>query len=216
MNTSVPNTGLAPIANSERIVALDVIRGFALLGIFLMNIEWFNRPISELDAGMQAGISGFDYWSSWFVHVFVRGKFWTMFSLLFGMGFAVMLTRAEQAGRSFVGPYLRRTLALAVIGALHVIFIWTGDILVSYAAGAALLMVVFYTRPRILLVLAGLCGLLAVGFWLAERAGHEWLPWGAFLGFGIPLLVLGCVAAALRRWPISGKRARFQVEPSLR
>ena len=198
--------GLTPVAASERIVTLDVIRGFALLGIFLMNIEWFNRPISDLDAGMPAGVTGIDYWAGWFVHVFVRGKFWTMFSLLFGMGFAVMLTRAEQAGRSFVGPYLRRTLALAVIGALHFIFIWTGDILFSYAAGAALLMVVFYTRPRILLVLAGICGLLAAGFGLAERAGHEWLPWGAFLGFGIPLLVLGCVAAALRRWPISGLR----------
>jgi uncharacterized protein len=206
MNTSMSNTGLTPIAGSERIVTLDVIRGFALLGIFLMNIEWFNRPISDLDAGMPAGVSGIDYWAGWFVHVFVRGKFWTMFSLLFGMGFAVMLTRAEHAGRGFFAPYLRRTLALAVIGALHFIFIWTGDILFSYAAGAALLMVVFYTRPLILFVLAGILGLLAGTFGLAEYLGHELAPWGPFVGFGIALLVLACVTAALRRWPLSGLR----------
>uniref|UniRef100_UPI002FC6782F DUF418 domain-containing protein n=1 Tax=Hydrogenophaga sp. TaxID=1904254 RepID=UPI002FC6782F len=204
MNMS--DAGLKPIASNERIVTLDVIRGFALLGIFLMNIEWFNRPLSDLDAGMPAGVSGIDYWAGWFVHVFVRGKFWTMFSLLFGMGFAVMLTRAEHAGRGFFGPYLRRTLALAVIGALHFIFIWMGDILFSYATGAALLMVVFYTRPRILFILAGTLGLLAGAFGLAEFLGHELAPWGAFLGFGIALLLLAGVAAALRRWPVSGLR----------
>lgn len=206
MNASMSDTGLKPVASNERIVTLDVIRGFALLGIFLMNIEWFNRPLSDLDAGMPAGVSGIDYWAGWFVHVFVRGKFWTMFSLLFGMGFAVMLTRAEHAGRGFFGPYLRRTLALAVIGALHFIFIWMGDILFSYATGAALLMVVFYTRPRILFILAGALGLLAGAFGLAESLGHELAPWGPFLGFGIALLVLACVAAALRRWPVSGLR----------
>ncbi|MCI4569383.1 DUF418 domain-containing protein [Lysobacter sp. CFH 32150] len=206
MNASMSDTGLKPVASNERIVTLDVIRGFALLGIFLMNIEWFNRPLSDLDAGLPAGVSGIDYWAGWFVHVFVRGKFWTMFSLLFGMGFAVMLTRAEHAGRGFFGPYLRRTLALAVIGALHFIFIWMGDILFSYATGAALLMVVFYTRPRILFILAGTLGLLAGAFGLAEFLGHELAPWGPFLGFGIALLVLACVAAALRRWPVSGMR----------
>ena len=206
MNASVSNTGFTPVAASERIVTLDVIRGFALLGIFLMNIEWFNRPLSELDAGMQAGVSGIDYWASWVVHVFVRGKFWTMFSLLFGMGFAVMLTRAEHAGRGFFAPYLRRTLALAVIGALHYIFVWTGDILFSYATGATLLMVVFYARPRILFILAGVLITSAAAFGLAAKFGHELVPWGAFLGLGIPLLILACVVAALRRWPISGLR----------
>lgn len=206
MNTSVSNTGLTPIANNERIVTLDVIRGFALLGIFLMNIEWFNRPLSDLGAGMPIGVTGIDYWAGWFVHVFVRGKFWTMFSLLFGMGFAVMLTRAEHAGRRFFAPYLRRTLALAVIGAVHFICIWTGDILFSYATGAALLMVVFYSRPKILLILAGILGGLAGVFAGAEQLGHEWAPWKPFLGFGVPVVILACVAAALRRWPLSGLR----------
>jgi len=197
---------LAPVAIRERIQTLDVIRGFALLGIALMNVEFFNRPIGDLDAGMPAGVVGIDYWAGWFVHVFVRGKFWTMFSLLFGMGFAVMLTRAEQAGRGFFAPYLRRTLALALFGTLHFIVLWTGDILFSYAAGAMLLMLVFYAKPRILLWLGVLLLALAAAFGAAGSFGHE-LPWQPMLGFGIPLLLFGVVAYSLRRWPLSGLRA---------
>ena len=91
----------APVATGQRIEALDVVRGFALLGIFLMNIEWFNRPISSLGEGMPRGLTGLDWLASWFVAYFVAGKFWTIFSLLFGMGFAVMLVRAE-IGRAHV------------------------------------------------------------------------------------------------------------------
>ncbi len=199
-------TDFTPVAIRDRIQTLDVVRGFALLGIALMNVEFFNRPIGELDIGMPPGTSGIDYWAGWFVHVFVRGKFWTMFSLLFGMGFAVMLTRAEQAGRGFFAPYLRRTLALAAFGALHFIFLWTGDILFSYAAGAMLLMLVFYAKPQVLLWLGVLLLLTAGAFGIAGAFGHA-LPWQPMLGFGIPLLLFGVVAYALRRWPLSGLRA---------
>ena len=200
------STEFKPIAASDRMQALDVIRGFALLGIFLMNVEFFNRPLNELGDGMPAGIAGIDYWAGWFVYVFVRGKFWTMFSLLFGMGFAVMLGRAEQAGRAFLGPYMRRTLALAVFGALHAIFIWSGDILFSYAMGAVVLMIVFYTQPKVLLLIAGTC--LGVAALLAVLPGvmagsPQWQP---FAAIAAPPLVLCAVAAALRRWPIKGLR----------
>ena len=115
----MPTPDLAPIAANQRIEALDVVRGFALLGIFLMNIEFFNRTIGSLDEGMPRGLTGLDWFASWFIAYFVQGKFWTIFSLLFGMGFAVMLARAEQAGREFKTIYLRRVLALAVFGAAH-------------------------------------------------------------------------------------------------
>ncbi len=138
--------GMAPIGAAQRIEALDVVRGFALLGVFLMNIEYFNRPIAEIGEGMPHGLTGADWWASWFVAYFVQGKFWTIFSLLFGMGFAVMMVRAEQAGREFTRVYLRRVLALAVFGAAHFIFLWQGDILFSYAVGALMLMVALYTR----------------------------------------------------------------------
>ncbi|MDP2004849.1 MAG: DUF418 domain-containing protein [Rubrivivax sp.] len=153
---------MAPIAAAQRIEALDVVRGFALLGIFLMNIEFFNRTFASFNEGMPRGLTGADWLASWFVAYFVQGKFWTIFSLLFGMGFAVMLVRAEQAGREFKQVYLRRVLALAVFGAAHFIFLWDGDILFTYAVSALMLMVVLYGRPKPLL--AAIVVFIGLGF----------------------------------------------------
>ncbi|MEP7099423.1 MAG: DUF418 domain-containing protein [Burkholderiales bacterium] len=153
---------LTPVATNQRIEALDVVRGFALLGIFLMNIEWFNRPVAAFSEGIPRDATGLNWLASWFVAYFVAGKFWTIFSLLFGMGFAVMLVRAERASREFTKLYLRRILALAVFGALHYIFLWHGDILFSYAVGALALLIVLYGRARPILI--GCVVLVGLGF----------------------------------------------------
>ena len=151
---------LSPVTTGERIEELDVVRGFALIGVFLMNVEFFNRSMNGIGEGMPAGLSGIDWFASWFIAYFVQGKFWTMFALLFGMGFAVMLTRAELGNRAFLVPYLRRILALAVFGAMHFIFLWAGDILFSYACGAGGLLVLLYGKwKRIVIALVALIGL---------------------------------------------------------
>ena len=192
---------MVPIAAAQRIEALDVVRGFALIGIFLMNIEWFNRPIAALNEGMPRELTGADWWASWFVSYFVQGKFWTIFSLLFGMGFAVMMVRAEQAGREFKRVYLRRVLALAVFGALHYIFLWQGDILFSYAIAALMLMIVTYGRTWPLLLA------------IAVAIGLGFVPdWDAFFRVAGGLAAAGLLALYLRsdkrvplpglRWPI--------------
>jgi uncharacterized protein len=161
--TSPTGEPLTPVTIGERIEELDVVRGFALVGIFLMNVEFFNRPIAAIGEGMPRGLTGLDWFASWFIAYFVQGKFWTIFSLLFGMGFAVMLTRAERANRTFIAPYLRRILALAVFGALHFIFIWSGDILFSYAAAAGGLLVLLYAKWwQVLIALVPLVGLAFV------------------------------------------------------
>lgn len=131
-----------PVQAAERIHALDIVRGFALIGIFLMNVEWFSRPISELGTGVDPNLHGMDYAASWFIYTFVQGKFWTMFSLLFGMGFAVMLGRAETTDRSFVVPYLRRIVGLFLFGSAHYVMVWTGDILHDYAVTALALLLI--------------------------------------------------------------------------
>ena len=153
---------LRPVIKTERIQELDVIRGFALIGIFCMNVEFFNRSLGELGLGMPLGLTGANWFASWFVAYFIAGKFWTIFSLLFGMGFAVMLTRAEENGRGFVRPYLRRIVALAVFGALHHILIWPGDILFSYAVSAGGLMVILFGTWR--WILFSLLLLIGLGF----------------------------------------------------
>lgn len=138
---------LAPLTSSERLDSLDVLRGVALLGIALMNVEYFTAPLMDMSEGIATGGSGLDRLADAFVYVFVRGKFWTLFSLLFGMGFAVMLGRARDAGRDFVALYLRRTFGLLLFGLVHAWLIWSGDILVSYALTALVLLLFFRDTP---------------------------------------------------------------------
>ena len=188
MDAAVATAELKPVAENERIQALDVIRGFALLGIFLMNIEWFNRPLADLGAGMAAGQTGPDYAVAWFIDVFVRGKFWTMFSLLFGMGFAVMLARATLAQRSFIAPYLRRTAALAAFGLLHGVLIWGGDILLSYATAAFVLLLTLFGRFWQGLIVAAAVAGLGWAFQAGQQAS----------GFILALAIAGLVGMYLR------------------
>ena len=109
-------TVAGPVAARERVEVLDVLRGFALLGILLMNIEAFVGPLMESVTGINPRFSGPDRWMDAAIYVLVQGKFITLFSLLFGMGFAVMLERANAAGASGSLIYARRLLALLGIG----------------------------------------------------------------------------------------------------
>ncbi len=128
-----------PVAAWQRIDAMDVLRGFALIGILMMNIEWFNRPIASLGS-FDWNMVGLDYSAGWFVKVFVEGKLYKLFSLLFGMGFAVMLLRAEENERPFGAMMVRRMLALLGFGLVHMFLLWNGDILHDYAIGGLALM----------------------------------------------------------------------------
>jgi uncharacterized protein len=195
---AVAEQDLVPIAAKQRIEALDVVRGFALLGIFLMNIEYFNRPLTTIDEGMPRGLTGIDWFAGWFIMYFVQGKFWTIFSLLFGMGFAVMLARAAQAGREFTLVYLRRVLALALFGAAHFILLWEGDILFSYAVGALMLMVVLYGKTIPILI------------GIAIAAGLAFIPgWGNVAAVAVGLAAAGLLATYLR----SGKHVNIFRRP---
>ncbi|WP_342119602.1 DUF418 domain-containing protein [Pseudoduganella sp. OTU4001] len=167
----IHSPGFTPTASNERIEALDVVRGFALIGICIMNVEWFNRAITDLGRGINPSLTGIDWVISFIAQYFVTGKFWTIFSLLFGMGFAVMLTRADQAGRSFLGPYLRRIFALAAFGACHQIFLWSGDILFSYSVGAMCLLITMYGRPKYIAAGIALCVLAGFAPKIAVMAG---------------------------------------------
>lgn len=123
-----------------RIEMLDAIRGFALFGILLMNLEAFNGPILGAIGGIDSGLQGLDYWADALIYVLVQGKFWTLFSLLFGIGFAVMHDRARIAGVDFEAIYRRRLFFLMVIGLAHLWLIWEGDILFSYAVAGFVLL----------------------------------------------------------------------------
>jgi uncharacterized protein len=139
--TVEPARPLAPVATPERIAEMDVLRGFALLGILLMNVEFFFRPMQGIYLGLDRSLTGVDAVAAWLVMAFVQGKFYTLFSMLFGMGFAIQLERAAARGAGFGGVYVRRLLALLAFGLAHGVLIWAGDILVPYALmGFALLL----------------------------------------------------------------------------
>jgi len=165
-----------PIAPDERIATLDVLRGLALLGILLMNMEAFVGPMDLSTTGIDPHWRGVDRWADAFVYIFVQGKFFTLFSLLFGAGFAVMAQRAEVAGRDFSRFYLRRSLGLLGIGLAHALLLWSGDILVAYAL-LSFLLLAFREAPRGWLPAMGvLAWLAAAGLMLLLGAVVALMP----------------------------------------
>lgn len=165
---------LQPVRSSERIDLLDTLRGVALLGILLMNIEGFAGPLDLSLTGIDPRWQGLDYWADAWTYVFVQGKFYPLFSLLFGMGFAVMLQRAEAAGRALEPVYLRRSAGLAVIGLCHGVLLWSGDILLWYAV-LSLLLLAFAPLPQRWLPVLGVASYLASGALILGLGVMVWL-----------------------------------------
>jgi uncharacterized protein len=137
-----------PIPNKERIAALDIIRGIALLGIFLANVPELNSPgIVYSLYGLERDYTGVDRIIRIILDLFIQGKFYTMFSFLFGVGFYIFMSRAEQKGLPIKRIFGRRLLALFVFGTLHLVFLWYGDILHLYAFTGFILLL-FYRRQN--------------------------------------------------------------------
>lgn len=163
--------------NYERLLHLDVLRGFALFGILLVNFEWFNRSAQAMLLGSATNLDGADYWSARLIEWLAESKFFPIFSMLFGMGFALMYNRALAAGRTFFGLYVRRLLALALFGVLHIALVWSGDILFMYAGIACLMLVFFRKTPtRRLYKWAIACWLFPLLLTVASAAFFHSLP----------------------------------------
>lgn len=172
----------APTAPGERIVLLDILRGFAIFGILVYNMAYFSAPLYLQMAGQTWGEGGVDRLIELGVRFLVQGKFYSLFSFLFGLGFALQLQRAEGRGVRFVPLYRRRLLALLLIGLVHGFLIWMGDILTVYALLGFLLFLFRRRQPKTLLVAAVLFMLvpvlLATGMVLASGSGDA-SPFGA-------------------------------------
>lgn len=126
----------------DRIFGLDVVRGASILGILMANIASFSHPIFAERVGAQLGGAG-EYDASLYsalITALVAGKFRGMLAILFGIGLMLQFQRREQAGEEWPGTYLRRTLLLAGLGLIHGLFIWHGDILLTYAITGFIMM----------------------------------------------------------------------------
>lgn len=167
MSAPPPLPTMNPLPPAERIQVLDVLRGFALLGILLTNMEAMVGPLITSGTGLDPVLTGADRLADALIYVFVQGKFFTLFSLLFGMGFAVMSQRAQDAQRPFAGLYWRRGLTLLAIGLAHALLVWSGDILVTYALLSMLLLAFREVAGRWLVRLAIASFLAPLGLMMA-------------------------------------------------
>lgn len=125
---------VSPIQPKERFMILDVLRGIALLGICLANFPEFSLYTfqkSEVVASMPT--VEIDRMVRYLQYLFIDGKFYTLFSLLFGIGFSIILSNAQRKEVNGFRIFYRRMWILALFGAVHLMFIWSGDILLLYA-----------------------------------------------------------------------------------
>lgn len=123
---------VSPVLEKDRIISLDIMRGFAILGIFLVNMLSFHSPLLYLDPSR--------WWSSpadkatyAFIDIFFQASFYPLFSMLFGYGLVILSERAIEKGMRFGWLAARRLFLLLVIGITHAFLIWHGDILINYA-----------------------------------------------------------------------------------
>ena len=154
----------APLPAASRLRTLDGLRGFALLGILLVNILYWSgwalmSPAQQVELAGEDGRRAFGF----IERLLLDGKFYTLFSLLFGIGCALQLRRLGAEGHDGTRIYLRRMAVLLAIGWAHTLLVWDGDILVLYA----------------------LLGLLLP--WFAQMADRSLLAWSATLVFALPL-----------------------------
>lgn len=142
-----------PTDSTERIQALDFLRGFALLGILIMNIQSFSMPSAYLNPSNYGDLTGLNKLVWILSHLFADQKFMTIFSLLFGAGIILMTERAEARTGKSAGLHYKRTFWLLIIGLVHAHIIWNGDILFSYAMCGFFVYLFRNKRPTTLLIL---------------------------------------------------------------
>jgi len=143
-----------PVGEQERIVTLDVLRGVAVLGILLVNILTFAFTFSEFSVLSWRGMAPVDAAARLFIKFFAEFKFITIFSLLFGMGLAIQSRRAQQRGAPFARTYVRRLIILLIIGLMHGLLLWYGDVLFLYALVGLIAILFRNLRPKVLLTVA--------------------------------------------------------------
>jgi uncharacterized protein len=180
------STTLNPTNPKERIRSLDILRGFALLGILLINIQLFALPNAAFSNPTVLGeMTIADYISYYFVHVFGELKFMTLFSILFGAGILLFINRLDARGMDGAKFHVRRMMWLLLFGMIHAYFIWFGDILVAYA----------------------LIGLIAV---LLRKLSENWKVATVVLLYFIPMLLFYLIGSLIGSMPEEMMKAEMK------
>lgn len=135
-----PADRMSPVNPRERSVILDALRGLALFGICLANFPEFSLYTFQSPEVVSAmPTAGIDRVVRFLQYVFIDGKFYSLFSLLFGIGFSIIMSHSMEKGRDGTAVFYRRMGILALFGLLHLMLLWSGDILLLYALTGLLL-----------------------------------------------------------------------------
>ncbi|MDE7475467.1 MAG: DUF418 domain-containing protein [Duncaniella sp.] len=192
MSDGKPSHGAAPVTGTKRHIFLDALRGFALLGVCLANYPEFSlysfQPDEVADGMASAGV---DRVVKFLQYVFIDGKFYTLFSLLFGIGFSIIISHAAERGADGFRIFYRRMVILALIGCTHLMLIWSGDILLLYTVLGMLLPLFRNLSDRKILMVAAVLLLIPVGIdavcesagiFLAKYPYDKWWEYAAAYG----------------------------------
>lgn len=156
MTATAVSRPVGPVRGQERIAAIDILRGVAILGILIVNMGLF----SSLE-----DVPAHQLWPNAIVLFLAQEKFKALFSFLFGLGLAVQMARAETRGARFLPLYARRLCVLFLIGVAHFLLLWDGDILHDYALLGFVLLVFRRRSLTTLLAWAGVLLAIPVFLW---------------------------------------------------
>ena len=157
---------------NNRIHSIDLLRGFAILGILIMNITNFSQVnIAYMNPTIGAGLEGYNQYFHAFNYIFADTRFMSIFSILFGAGVVLFTRNAEIKGKRAGVLHFKRMFWLLLFGFVHAYFIWSGDILVAYAICGCFIFFLRKKSIRTLLVMSTLLFIIPLTFNLMTYYG---------------------------------------------
>ena len=145
-----------PTKAKKRIDLLDVFRGFAILGIFVVNSVIMNSTFLNQDEFAKQWTSSLDLISEKVLQLFFYTKFFPIFSLLFGLGIAMQALKLAENNKLSFSFFVRRMFILFIIGVLHIALLWSGDVLNLYAIIGLFTTLMLKKSNRLILVLSAI------------------------------------------------------------
>ena len=164
-----------PVTRADRIDSLDVLRGFAVLGILVMNIQSFSSHDAAYLNPHLFEMGRVDHLIWYAGHLLADQKFMTIFSLLFGAGIVLFTGRREDAGEEPVALHYRRMAYLILFGLLHAYLVWGGDILYLYGVCGLWVYLLRRKSPRLLIPLGiGIIGVASAASFVFGWSMQHW------------------------------------------
>ncbi len=163
---------LAPVMAKNRIDYMDLLRGLAIFFILIANLRWFSLYTPGYNGSFV--FPEIDHWVHQLQHIFIEGKFYSIFSILFGWGIALQIKKSKKDDAS-TAQFIRRRLSfMLLLGGVHLFFIWEGDIVFLYGLVGFVLIALRNLSNRSLLI-TGILLLLSPILLYLLKMNFSWL-----------------------------------------